>query len=67
MTFDRLQGDLQLTGDLAVGAAFGGQPDDAQLAGGQRVRHGRRGRTPAALSSSRAQAASGRAPQRAAR
>ena len=53
-----------------VGAAFGCQPSDAQLAGvsaSTPVRHGRRGRAPAALSSSRAQAASGRAPQPAAR
>ena len=40
MTLDRLEGDVQLAGDLAVGAAVGGQPGDAQLAGGQRVHPG---------------------------
>ena len=40
MTLDGLEGDVQLTGDLAVGAAFGCQPGDAQLAGGQRVHPG---------------------------
>ena len=40
VTLDRLEGDVQLAGDLAVGAAVGGQPGHAQLAGGQRVHPG---------------------------
>src|SRR5215467_10584988 len=37
VALDGLEGHVQLTGDLAVGAAVGGQPGDAQLTGGQRV------------------------------
>ena len=40
VALDRLEGDVELGGDLAVGAAFGRQPGDAQFAGGQRVRPG---------------------------
>src|SRR4029077_7959402 len=35
VTLDGLEGDVELTGDLAVGPAFGGKPGDPQLAGGQ--------------------------------
>src|ERR1700754_4632485 len=34
---DRLRGDEQLLGDVAVGAAVGGEAGDAPLAGGQRL------------------------------
>lgn len=66
MTLDRLEGHVQLAGDFTIGAAFGCQPGDAQLAGSQRLHPGAP-RASAALSSSRARPASGRAPRRAAR
>src|SRR6476661_4433964 len=37
VALDGLEGDVELTGDLAVGSAFGGKPGDPQLAGGQRL------------------------------
>src|SRR6516162_5556183 len=37
VALDGLEGHVQLTGDLAVGAAVGGQPGDAQLTRCQRV------------------------------
>src|SRR3974377_2329986 len=40
MPLDCLEGPVQVIGDLAAGAAFGGQPGYAQRAGGQGVHPG---------------------------